>query len=48
MPKDPDKVALGRKGGLARAKNLSAAERSAIARKAVAATKRVINKRGKT
>lgn len=32
--KDPAAVALGRKGGTARAKNLSAKKRSAIAKKA--------------
>jgi hypothetical protein len=35
--KDPAAVALGRKGGLARAKKLSAARRSEIAKQAVTA-----------
>jgi hypothetical protein len=34
MPKNPAAVELGRKGGEARAKSLSPAKRSAIARKA--------------
>lgn len=37
MPKDPAAVQLGRKGGKARAKALSAAQRQAIARKAAKA-----------
>jgi hypothetical protein len=45
-PKNPAAVALGRKGGEARAKNLTAAQRSDSARKAVAArwekTKRLV------
>lgn len=36
-PKNPAAVALGRKGGEARAKNLTAAQRSDSARKAVEA-----------
>jgi hypothetical protein len=35
--KDPHAVALGRKGGVARKKNLTAEQRSEIARKAVQA-----------
>jgi hypothetical protein len=35
MKKDPAAVSLGRRGGLARAKALTAAERRTIARKAI-------------
>jgi hypothetical protein len=37
MKKNPHATALGKRGGIARAKKLTAAERSAIARKAAAA-----------
>lgn len=39
-PKDPNAVALGRKGGIARARKLSPERRQAIAEKASSAARR--------